>query len=307
MLIIKERLEHILLKLLRAKHYLCKYKLLIAKNNKSVDLTVTLTYKMLGQEGFMLEYTIQKLAKLAKVSTRTLRYYDEIDLLKPNRINSSGYRIYGHVEVDRLQHILFYRQLGFALGEIKKIMEDPDFDESKALETHYQALLEQKVQLDQLIKTVYLTLQSRQEGTFITNSQKFEGFKSRILEENEQNYGEEIRDKYSEKQVNDSYKKIRGLTAQQYQEWTTLGDQIFIQLENAMATENPKGELAHVLAQMHQRWLSYTWKHYSKEAHMELAKMYLADERFTAYYDDKIKKGATQFLYESIKVYTNNH
>jgi len=65
-----------------------------------------------------MEYTVQKLGKLAGISTRTLRYYDEIGILKPARINSSGYRIYGQAEVDRLQQILFYRELGFiAVGE----------------------------------------------------------------------------------------------------------------------------------------------------------------------------------------------
>lgn len=56
-----------------------------------------------------MEYTIQKLAQLAGISIRTLRYYDEIDILKPARINSSGYRIYGQDEIDRLQQILFYK------------------------------------------------------------------------------------------------------------------------------------------------------------------------------------------------------
>ena len=59
-----------------------------------------------------MEYTVQKLGQLAGISARTLRYYDEIGLLKPTRINSSGYRIYGATEVDRLQQILFYRELG---------------------------------------------------------------------------------------------------------------------------------------------------------------------------------------------------
>lgn len=74
-----------------------------------------------------MEYTVQKLAKLAGVSTRTLRYYDEINLLKPARINSSGYRIYGEKEINELQHILFYRELGFQLEEIKKINLFPIF------------------------------------------------------------------------------------------------------------------------------------------------------------------------------------
>ena len=68
-----------------------------------------------------MEYTVQKLGKLAGVSTRTLRYYDEIGILKPARINSSGYRIYGQAEVNQLQQILFYRELGVSLENIKKI------------------------------------------------------------------------------------------------------------------------------------------------------------------------------------------
>ncbi|MFP3361328.1 MerR family transcriptional regulator, partial [Planococcus sp. SIMBA_143] len=62
-----------------------------------------------------MEYTVKKLGEIAGVSTRTLRYYDEIELLKPARTNSSGYRIYGQKEVDRLQQILFYKELGVGL------------------------------------------------------------------------------------------------------------------------------------------------------------------------------------------------
>ena len=67
-----------------------------------------------------MEYTVQKLGRLAGVSTRTLRYYDQIGILKPTRINSSGYRIYGLAEVDRLQQILFYRELGISLEQIDR-------------------------------------------------------------------------------------------------------------------------------------------------------------------------------------------
>ena len=72
-----------------------------------------------------MEYTIQKLASMAGISSRTLRYYDEIGLLKPIRISSSGYRIYGPAEVDRLQQILFYRTLGVRLESIKDILDAP--------------------------------------------------------------------------------------------------------------------------------------------------------------------------------------
>lgn len=67
-----------------------------------------------------MEYSINKLAKLAGISTRTLRYYDEIELLSPKRISSNDYRVYGQKEVDLLQQILFFRELGISLEEIKK-------------------------------------------------------------------------------------------------------------------------------------------------------------------------------------------
>lgn len=75
-----------------------------------------------------MEYTIKKLSSLAGVSTRTLRYYDEIGLLKPARMNSSGYRIYEAKEVDLLQQILFYRELGVSLETIRDIVTAPSFD-----------------------------------------------------------------------------------------------------------------------------------------------------------------------------------
>lgn len=95
-----------------------------------------------------MEYTVQKLGQLAGVSSRTLRYYDEIGILKPARINSSGYRIYGPKEVDRLQQILFYRELGMSLDQIKDIITSPSFDELEALKQHQVKLLEKREQLD---------------------------------------------------------------------------------------------------------------------------------------------------------------
>jgi len=91
-----------------------------------------------------MEYTVQKLGKLAGISTRTIRYYDEIGILKPARINSSGYRIYGQSELDRLQQILFYRELGVSLIDIKNIINEPSFDGINALIEHRLKLLVKK-------------------------------------------------------------------------------------------------------------------------------------------------------------------
>ena len=82
-----------------------------------------------------MEYTVQELARLAGVSPRTLRYYDQIGLLKPARINAAGYRIYESGQLDRLQHILLYRELGVGLKQIKAILENPAFDGISALKS----------------------------------------------------------------------------------------------------------------------------------------------------------------------------
>ena len=75
-----------------------------------------------------MEYSIQALSRLSGVTTRTLRWYDEIGLLKPSRVAESGYRYYGPAEVDRLQDILYYRALGVELARIKRCLDDPSFD-----------------------------------------------------------------------------------------------------------------------------------------------------------------------------------
>ena len=99
---------------------------------------------MIVSGGEDMEYTIQKLGKLAGISNRTLRYYDEIGILKPARINTSGYRIYGQKEIDLLQQILFYRALEVDLDTIKSIITAPGFDGISALNEHHGKLLEKR-------------------------------------------------------------------------------------------------------------------------------------------------------------------
>ena len=87
-----------------------------------------------------MEYSIQELSRLSGVTTRTLRWYDQIGLLKPSRVAESGYRYYGRAEVDRLQDILYYRALGVELARIKECLDDPSFDRLAALRNHLTAL-----------------------------------------------------------------------------------------------------------------------------------------------------------------------
>lgn len=251
----------------------------------------------------MMEYTVQKLAKLAGVSTRTLRYYDDIDLLKPARINSSGYRIYGQAEINRLQHVLFYRELGVSLETIKNIMTDTAFDAATALHDHREKLLAKRNQLDLLIANVEKTLAASERGTTMTDKEKFEGFKQKMIDENEQKYGEEIREKYGDNQVNQSNHSIKNMTQEQYEQIEKLRTEIDQTLSAAFRAGDPAGDLAQKAADLHRQWLSFYWNSYKKEAHAGLAQMYVEDERFTAYYD-KEQPGTAEFLRDAIHIYT---
>ena len=194
-----------------------------------------------------MEYTVQKLGLMAGISTRTLRYYDEIGILKPARINSSGYRIYGQAEVDKLQQILFYRELGVSLENIKDIVNDPSFDCLKALGEHREKLIEKRKQLDLLIANVDKSIASLERKISMTDPEKFEGFKQKIIDDNEKKYGKEIRAKYGDEQVDRSNKKFKSMTAAQYTEVEKLGADVLETLKAAMATGDPAGEPAQKL------------------------------------------------------------
>ena len=137
----------------------------------------------------------------------------------------------------------------------------------------------------------------------MTDPEKFEGFKQKIIDDNEKKYGKEIRAKYGDEQVDRSNKKFKSMTAAQYTEVEKLGADVLETLKAAMATGDPAGELAQKVADMHRRWLCFYWDHYTKEAHAGVARMYVDDERFAAYYD-RMQPGAAVFLRDAILIYT---
>ena len=250
-----------------------------------------------------MEYTVQKLSQMAGVSTRTLRYYDQIGILKPARINSSGYRIYGQREVDRLQQILFYRELGVSLENINDIITTPSFDEVKALRQHREKLLEKKEQLDLLIVNVDKTIAAKERSIAMSDKEKFEGFKKKLIEDNEKKYGKEVREKYGDEAVNKSNNKLKNITPEEFDEAARLGEEVIETLHAALQTGDPAGELAQKAADLHRQWLSFYWDSYTKEAHAGVAQLYVDDERFTAYYD-KEQPGVAKFLRDAVLIYT---
>ncbi|HWQ57577.1 MAG TPA: MerR family transcriptional regulator [Clostridia bacterium] len=249
-----------------------------------------------------MDYTVDGLAKLAGVSARTLRYYDGLGLLVARRISSNGYRVYGEAEVDRLQQILFYRELGVPLGDIKGLLEAKDFDAARALEGHLQALVERRGRLDALIRNVERTIQSIKGEDTMADTEKFEGFAQKLVDENERLYGKEIREKYGEEAVERANARVRGMNKDQLAFAQRLAGDVNEALRAAFAQGDPAGELAQQACALHKQWLCLYWEDYNKEKHKGVAEMYVADPRFTAYYDS-IAPGCARFLRDAIYIY----
>jgi hypothetical protein len=124
-----------------------------------------------------------------------------------------------------------------------------------------------------------------------------------MIDENEKNYGNEIRDKFGEEAVDQSNAKLMNMTEEEYNAVTKLEQQVKETFALAFATGDPSGELAQKAADFHKKWITFYWNKYSKEAHAGLAQMYVDDERFKAYYD-KDQPGTAEFIRDAIRIYT---
>ncbi len=253
-----------------------------------------------------MEYTVKELADLAGVTPRTLRWYDREGLLKPLRVTAAGYRIYGPSQVDRLQLILFYRALGLELSAIRSILDDPAFDRLAALQSHLAELEIRRSHLDDLILTVQKTISEATGGTIMSDLEKFEAFKQRAVEANEQSHGREIRETYGDEVMDRANARLLALTQEEYVQWKALGNEILAALAAAVrAGDAPGGAEGQRIAALHRRWLSYSWETYTPKAHAGLGTLYGEDPRFTAYYDRE-ESGCAVFLRDAILAYTNS-
>lgn len=247
-----------------------------------------------------MEYTIRELADLSGVTTRTLRWYDQIGLLKPGRVAENGYRYYGPAQVDRLQDILYYRALGVELAQIKACLDDPSFDRLAALRGHLTALEQEQARLEALIRSVRKTISAQERKELMNDQEKFEALKQRAVAWHEETYGREAREKYGDREVDAAQDTVRGLTQEQYREWTGLGEEIQRRLEDAVRSQTPPDSLeGREITQLHRRWLTLSGNTYDPAKHMGLAQLYIQDERFTAYYDRRVP-GCARFLCEAV-------
>lgn len=247
-----------------------------------------------------MEYNISQLSKLSGVSARTLRYYDEINLLHPSRTNEAGYRFYGDKEVNLLQQILFYRERGLSLEKIRFILYDENFDMLKALNEHLTELENRRERLSKLIDTVKDTIASVKGEFIMRDSEKFEAFKKDVVDQYEKLYGEEAREKYGDSEVDMAVNKVLSLSKEDYEKFQTLGKKVMEALKAAVISKaSPESETGRSVASLHKEWLGYSWKNYTEQKHKGVVSLYVQDERFKKYYDRE-QDGCADFLLAAV-------
>ena len=242
--------------------------------------------------------TIKELAALSGLTVRTLHHYDRIGLLCPKRNNANGYRLYEQKELDRLQQILFFRTCGLPLGEIARILNQPDYCPLEALELQRQALLHQREQLDVRIQTVGHTILSLKGEKTMTNQEKFCGF-----DFSSNPYEAEARSRWDGRAVDDSQTALGKLDEQEKTALSAEMNRLFSRFAD-LRSEAVDSESVQAAMGDFYRFLNANFgHHYSLEAFAGLGQTYLADVRF-AQNIDQFGAGTAAFLAAAMEHYT---
>ncbi|GIG01608.1 MerR family transcriptional regulator [Catellatospora citrea] len=242
-------------------------------------------------------YTVGKVAELAGVTVRTLHHYDEIGLLSPSERSATGYRRYVEDDLERLQQILYYRELEFSLEEIAAILDDPQSDATAHLRRQHELLTVRIKRMQEMVTAIEFAMEAKKVGVNLTPEERFEVFgdfnPDDHTEEAEQRWGNT--DAYQESSRRTArYTKDDWLrNKQENEDW---GRRFTALMDSGAPAESPD---AMDLAEEHRQLISRWFYECSYEIHTGLADMYLADDRFTATYE-AIKPGMTQYLHDAI-------
>ncbi|MEU7826452.1 MerR family transcriptional regulator [Catellatospora sp. NPDC049111] len=242
-------------------------------------------------------YTVGKVAELAGVTVRTLHHYDEIGLLSPSERSATGYRRYVDADLERLQQILYYRELQFSLEEIAAILDDPQSDATAHLRRQHELLTGRIKRMQEMVTAIEFAMEASKVGINLTPEERFEVFG----DFNPDDYTEEVEQRWG---GTDAYKESSRRTArytkddwlrnkQENEDW---GRRFTALMDSGAPAEGPE---AMDLAEEHRQLISRWFYECSYEIHTGLADMYLADDRFTATYE-AIKPGMTQYLHDAI-------
>lgn len=250
-------------------------------------------------------YKVKEVAEMVGVSVRTLHHYDQIGLLKPEFVSPTGYRLYTDHDLEKLQQVLFFKELGFSLQETGEIINNPNFDRQNALKTHKELLMKKRARLDEIIKLVEKTITSIGGGDTMSKKEMFQAFDMTEIEKHQEKYAEEAKQKYGK---SEAYKESQKKTAKYSKEdWATLmtrGNEIFQKVASHMDQSPAAPEVQEAIAEWRQH-ITDSFYNCTPEIFRGLGDLYVADERFTANID-KIKPGLSQFLKEAMHIYCDN-
>lgn len=241
-------------------------------------------------------YTVGQVADLAGVTVRTLHHYGQIGLLEPADRSGAGYRRYSDDDLQRLQHILFYRELGFPLDDIATILSDPGADTSAHLRRQRELLNNRISRLQAMVVAVDKEMEAFTMGIQLTPEEKFEIFGPSYSEdyetEAEQRWGDT--DAWAQSQA-----RTAKFTKQQWIEVKKASDDLNRRLAAAMtggaAPDSPE---ARGLVEEHRASIEMFYD-CSPEMHRNLGEMYVADERFAKTYND-VAPGLASWLRDAI-------
>ena len=253
-----------------------------------LDATSTNILNFAIEEILNMSYSINELAKLAGISTRTLRYYDKQGLLKARRNPENNYRYYEESEVDQLQKILFLKLFNLPLEQIKQVMRTSTETQYQVLRNQRSKLVAQEQYLGDLIRNLDKTLATMKGETQMTDTEKFATLKKEMINKNERQYGAEIREKYGDPQIDLSNQKFSSLSADELSHFKKLNAEILTELKDFDNTAGVKQAAAKHIFELHKEYLLIIWpkSQYSAEAHKNLAQMYVCDGRFSKYYEE---------------------
>ncbi|MFF8284043.1 MerR family transcriptional regulator [Streptomyces albus] len=242
-------------------------------------------------------HSVGQVAGFAGVTVRTLHHYDEIGLLVPSGRTAAGHRRYTDADLDRLQQILFYRELGFPLDEVAVLLDDPDADPVGHLRRQHGLLTARIARLKEMAAAVERAMEARKMGVNLTPEEKFEVFgdfdPDVHQEEAERRWG-------GTAAWRESQRRAASYTKDDWKRLTREMDRIHRAVAERMAAGDPADAPAvRDLVEEHRRFISRTSYPCDHTMHTRLGEMYVADERFTATYE-AIRPGLARYLRDAI-------
>jgi len=239
--------------------------------------------------------TVHEVAKLAGISVRTLHYYDEIGLLRPDGASDAGYRLYGDNSMERLQQILFFRELGFPLGEISAILNAPNYNKLQALKNHKRLLMLKRERLDGLIALVDHALKGE-------DSMSIKEFDMKKIDQAREQYAEEAKARWGS---TDAYKESEKRTSKYTKEdWARMSAKSEAILKGFAELRNtdPTSDAAQSLVRQWKEYLCESFYDCTDEILSGLGEMYVDDVRFTKNLD-AYGEGTALFMRDAIRAY----